>query len=320
MKFMFTYDDPIRLSETLAELGQTTRITQLEVGEGTYLMSHANAPGVSIAEIKASKTLLYEGWGTDWSVDFNWITPLKTSTAESLGYCEGYEMKANSIGGLNTLNTSVGSSWGKYSELCSSTACMLDKTTLMEILEACNANEAIHNLLTNRGLDVDTTASIQLRKLARREVDRGILNPTKYYDLIVCCLEEGLQRPCKKNELKNQQLLSEIVCISHETKRMQSPMSLADVCEYLDAGQASLYRVCHEYFGMGIIEMMMQVRLEESRRALLARKCLADSAETTIRDVAVRYGFKHPGRYARRYFTSFGELPSQTLEHSQLVY
>ena len=101
-------------------------------------------------------------------------------------------------------------------------------------------------------------------------MDRGILNPTKYYDLIVCCLEEGLQRPCKKNELKNQQLLSEIVCISHETKRMQSPMSLADVCEYLDAGQASLYRVCHEYFGMGIIEMMMQVRLEESRRALLA--------------------------------------------------
>ena len=54
MKFMFTYDDPIRLSETLAELGQTTRLTQLEVGEGTYLMSHANAPGVSIAEIKAS--------------------------------------------------------------------------------------------------------------------------------------------------------------------------------------------------------------------------------------------------------------------------
>ena len=43
---------------------------------------------------------------------------------------------------------------------------------------------------------------------------------------------------------------------------------------------------------------------------------LADSVETTIRDVAVRYGFKHSGRYARRYFTSFGELPSQTLEHS----
>ena len=67
---------------------------------------------------------------------------------------------------------------------------------------------------------------------------------------------------------------------------------------------------------MGIIEMMMQVRLEESRRALIMHRHLADSVETTIRDVVVRYGFKHSGRYARRYFTSFGELPSQTLEHS----
>ena len=43
---------------------------------------------------------------------------------------------------------------------------------------------------------------------------------------------------------------------------------------------------------------------------------LADSLATTFRDVDVRYGFKHSGRYASRYFTSFGELPSQTLEQS----
>lgn len=315
MKFTLSYTDPIHLSETLVELGQTTRITQLEVGEGVYSMSYANAPGVSIAEIKASKTLLYEGWGTDWSVDFNWITPLRSSS-QPLGYCEGFEMKENSIGGLNTLNTSVGSSWGKYSELCSSTACMLDKTILMETLQACNATEAIYNLSANKGIDTNVAASAQLRKLARREMNAGIVSPTKYYDLIACCLEEGSQRHFKKKELKNQQLLSEIVCLSHETKKMQSPMSLAEVCEYLDTGQASLYRVCQEHFGMGIIEMMMQVRLEESRRALIMHRHLADSVETTIRDVAVRYGFKHSGRYARRYFTSFGELPSQTLEHS----
>ena len=320
MKFTLSYDDPIHLSETLAELGQVTRITQLEVGKGDYSMSHVSAPGVSIAEIKASKMLLYEGWGTDWSVDFNWVTPL-ISSQETFGYCEGYEMKANSIGGLQTLNSSLGSSWGKYSESCCSTACMLDKTLLMQILQSCNAAVAMENLLNNRGVDVDISASLQLRRLARRDMDKGSLtNPSKYYDLIVCCLEEGLPRLYKKNELKNQDLLSEIVCLSHERQRMRSPMSLTDVCEYLDTGQASLYRVCQEYFGMGIIEMMTQVRLEESRRALLTHQYLGDSNETTIRDVAVRYGFKHPGRYARRYFTSFGELPSQTLETTQLLH
>ena len=107
-------------------------------------------------------------------------------------------MKGNSIGGLNTLNTSVGSSWGKYSELCSSTACMLDKTILMETLQACNATEAIHNLSANKGIDTDAAASVQLRKLARREMNTGIVSPTKYYDLITCCLEEGSQRSLRK--------------------------------------------------------------------------------------------------------------------------
>ena len=120
MKLSLPYSDPLQLSETLNELGQLTRITQFDSGAGSYSMSHSMASGISIAEIKASKTLLYEGWGTDWSVDFNWITPLKNSVAP-MGLCEGYEMKANSIGGLNTYNGSPGGSWGKYSPLCSST-------------------------------------------------------------------------------------------------------------------------------------------------------------------------------------------------------
>ena len=313
MKFSLSYKDPLHLSETLSELGQNTRITQLDCGEGTYSMSHAMSSGVSIAEIKASKTLLYEGWGTDWSIDFNWITPLSKST-DPLGYCEGYEMHPSSIGGLSTINSKPGNSWGKYSELCTSTACMLDKAALINLLEACNAQIALDNLANKRGLDVDHSAAWQLRKLARRDMTQGISNPSKYYDLVTCCLEEGTARLYKKSELKNQALLSEIVHLSHSHDVMHSPMSLTDVCKHLQTGQASLYRVCQEYFGMGIIEMMMQVRLEESRRALLLQKDLSQSKESTIRDVAIRYGFKHPGRYARRYFTSFGELPSQTIQ------
>ncbi len=232
MKLSLSYKDPLQLSETLAELGQNTRITQLDLGEGTYSMSHAMSSGVSIAEIKASKTLLYEGWGTDWSVDFNWITPIKATT-DPFGYCEGYEMHSNSIGGLNTINSAPGSSWGKYSEACSSTACMLDKAVLIDSLKACNAQIALENLTTKRGLDVDHFAALQLRKLAQSDMSKGIVNAAKYYDLITCCLEEGTVRHYKKSELKNLGLLSEIVSLSHSNDVMQSPMSLSDVCKYL---------------------------------------------------------------------------------------
>ena len=312
MELSLPYSDPLQIAETLNEMGQLTRITQFDSGAGNYSMTHSMASGISIAEIKASKTLLYEGWGTDWSVDFNWITPLKNSLAP-MGICEGYEMKANSLGGLNTYNGSKGGSWGKYSPLCSSTACMLDKASLMEAMIACNAQVGIENLTSNKGLEVSDQLSHQLKRLARKDLQAGISNPSKYYDLMICCLEDGKPRAYKKGETKNHALLSEIVRLSHDTTKMSSPMTLADVCHFLNTGQASLYRVCQKYFGMGVIEMMMQVRLEESRRALLRYQDQSAAEESMIREVAIQYGFKHAGRYARRYFNSFGELPSQTL-------
>ena len=81
MKIKFAYTDPLQLSETLQEYGQVTRITQLESGEGSYSMAHKSSSIMAIAEIRASKPLLYEGWGTSWSVDFNWITPMTSCSS-----------------------------------------------------------------------------------------------------------------------------------------------------------------------------------------------------------------------------------------------
>ena len=313
MKISLAYEDPLQLSETLQELGQVTRITQLENGEGQYTMAHKRSSGIAIAEISATKPLLYEGWGTDWSVDFNWITP-KHKSSTPFGYCEGYEMSPNSIGGLNTLNTMPGGSWGKYSGACSSTACMLNKQILLDALKKCHAKTAIENLSKSRGIDVNTEAFSQLRRLTRRDLIKGISTPSKYYDLMIACLEEGGRRLYKKGEAKNQRLLGEIVNLSHDINKMKTPLTLSDVCQQLNAGQASLYRVCQDHFGMGVIEMMTQVRLEEARREMLYQKVNMPNTTSAIREIAIRFGFKHQGRFSRRYFTAFGELPSQTLD------
>ena len=318
MKIKFAYTDPLQLSETLQEYGQVTRITQLESGEGSYSMSHQKSTGMAIAEISASKPLLYEGWGTSWSVDFNWITPIRKANSP-FGYCEGFDMNDNSLGGFNTFHSNPGDSWGKYSESCSSTACMLDKKILLDKLQECKASHAIDNLNQSMGLVIDHEAFTQLRKLTRRDLVKGISNPSKYYDLMTICLEEGNRRLFKKKQAKNQRLLGEIVDLAHDLDQMSSPMSLSDVCRHLNSGQASLYRVCQDYFGMGIIEMMTQVRLEEARRSMIYYSTTSDYDNNTIREIAIRFGFKHQGRFSRRYFTSFGELPSQTLKRSKLL-
>ena len=318
MKIKFAYTDPLQLSETLQEYGQVTRITQLESGEGSYSMAHKNSSSMAIAEISASKPLLYEGWGTSWSVDFNWITPMRKATYP-FGYCEGFSMNDNSLGGLNTFNSKPGDSWGKYSESCSSTACMLDKKILLDKLQECKASHAIENLNHAMGLAIDHEAFSQLRRLTRRDLAKEISNPSKYYDLMTICLEEGSRRLFKKKQAKNQRLLGEIVDLSHDPYKMSSPMSLSEVCQHLNVGQASLYRACQDSFGMGIIEMMTQVRLEEARRSMIYHTTTSTCDNNTIREIAIRFGFKHQGRFSRRYFTSFGELPSQTLKRATLL-
>ena len=75
MKTTFEFRDPLEISEELAKLGQLTKITQLDGGNGIYTMQAATANKVSLTEISANKTLLYEGWGNGVTIDFNWITP-----------------------------------------------------------------------------------------------------------------------------------------------------------------------------------------------------------------------------------------------------
>ena len=58
MKLELAYSDHIQLSESLNELGQTTRITQLEEGEGKYMMSFKQSAGIALAEIQSTQPLL----------------------------------------------------------------------------------------------------------------------------------------------------------------------------------------------------------------------------------------------------------------------
>tara|TARA_B100002052_G_C15843669_1_gene581395 strand:+ start:489 stop:1466 length:978 start_codon:yes stop_codon:yes gene_type:complete len=316
MKTSFNFSDPLELSEKLSLFGQATRITQLDDGPGTYEISASENKGISLAQISASKTLLYEGWGNGRTVDFNWVTPL-SSRFEVYGYCDGYEMRPNSLAGFGTINPSPRNAWGKYSSDCLSTACMVDKERLMNLLSKCKAYDALDRLNNQVGMHCNNDAFHQIRKLAKKDLNAGIINSSKYFDLIVACLEESDSDTLLLRDSKNINQLREIVYLAHDVETMSDPLTLSQVCAYIDSSQASLYRTCQEFFGMGIIELMTHVRMEESRRVLLNKELRQNLRLYSIRDVAIRYGFKHQGRYARRYFTSFGELPSQTIERSR---
>ena len=315
MNKTFDYRDPLEISEELAKLGQFTKITQLDGGNGIYTMQAATANKVSLTEISANKTLLYEGWGNGVTVDFNWITP-KIDIQDAFGYCDGFKMEKNSLAGFGTINSVAGNAWGKYSSECSSTGCMIDKKILLELLENCKAYDGLERLTSDQGVYSNNNALGQLKRLARKEVSSGIQTPEKYFDLVIACLEEPMSEQNSHGQ-KNIGQLREIISLAHSQKSMESPLSLLEVCKHINTSQASLYRVCQEFFGMGIIELMTHIRLEESRRMMLNKEARQKLKLYSIRDIAIKYGFKHQGRYARRYYTAFGELPSQTIEKSR---
>ena len=315
MRASIEYQDPLQLSEELAKLGQITKITQLEGGSGFYEMDTVQTEGLALAQIYANKTLLYEGWGNGRTIDLNWITPTSNSQGH-FGYCDGFKMTKNSLAGFGTISSKPRNAWGKYSNKCSSTGCMINKHELISILEECKAHDGLDNLMGEQGIICTNNAFSQLKRLARRDIASGIVQKSKYFDLIVACLENPISEN-KGQEQKHVDELREIINLAHSEKSMERPLSLSEVCKYINTSQASLYRICQEYFGMGIIELMTHIRLEESRRTILDKGLRQEMNLYSIRDIAIKYGFKHQGRYARRYFTAFGELPSQTIERSR---
>lgn len=87
-----------------------------------------------------------------------------------------------------------------------------------------------------------------------------------------------------------------------------APVRIDDLCVAACTSLSRLERAFREVFGVSPHRMLMLRRLAAVRRELLR----AD-AETSVTDVATRWGFFHLGRFSQDYRLLYGERPSQTL-------
>ena len=92
--------------------------------------------------------------------------------------------------------------------------------------------------------------------------------------------------------------------------RIDAPITLFDICDWVGASERSLHLGFLERFGMSPMAYLKVLRLNRARRQL------RDAAPgTSVTDVAMRSGFLHLGRFATDYGRFFGEWPSATLRH-----
>lgn len=86
------------------------------------------------------------------------------------------------------------------------------------------------------------------------------------------------------------------------------------LCREIGASARSLEYAFQSVYGMGAMQYLRTVRLNEVRKALLRS---SGSTLTTVTATAMDWGFWHLGEFAAAYRRLFGEMPSETLRCRQ---
>lgn len=97
--------------------------------------------------------------------------------------------------------------------------------------------------------------------------------------------------------------------VAYMEENVGAPISVGDIAVAAGTSIRALQSAFHKAYEMPPSTYLRRLRIEGAQRDLLA----ARPGSTTVRDVAVRWGFAHTGRFAQLYASMFGESPSQTL-------
>ena len=89
----------------------------------------------------------------------------------------------------------------------------------------------------------------------------------------------------------------------------EQALFIPEICSAIGASRRTLQTCCEEHLGTGPRRYLLLRRMGLARRALRA----GVPRETTVTEIATRYGFWQFGRFAGEYKALFGESPSATL-------
>lgn len=95
--------------------------------------------------------------------------------------------------------------------------------------------------------------------------------------------------------------------------RPDEPPSLLAICQQVGVSPRKLGYCFQEVLGLSPQAFLRVLRLNAARRELARH----DDPDTSVYDVAARWGFWHFGRFSTDYKRQFGESPSSTLKRGQ---
>ena len=140
--------------------------------------------------------------------------------------------------------------------------------------------------------------------LANAEVARALKQ--SLIGATIACLDDSDARDEKWAQQTHDTIMKRFRRVLEE--HPDRPIYVPEICTAIGVPDRTLRLCCQEHLAMSPKQYLMLRRMHLVRRALQAA-----AAETTVTEIATRFGFWHLGRFSVGYHTIFGELASTTL-------
>ena len=148
-------------------------------------------------------------------------------------------------------------------------------------------------------------AESEPKLIAHREVARSMEHDLLY--AVVDCL--GTAAPPRDPTVMRRHIRIMGRFEDEVAAHINRPTRISEVCAAIDVPERTLRECCAQFLGVSPNQYLRLRRLNMARAALRR----ADPATASIAEIASRYGFREPGRFAVSYRYLFGETPSSTL-------
>ena len=99
--------------------------------------------------------------------------------------------------------------------------------------------------------------------------------------------------------------------VDYIDRHPEDDITTADLATMAGVSERALQAGFREVVGMSPTAYLRGVRLDRVHRELIC------GAAGSVTDIAARWGFFHPGRFAQQYRSRFGFLPSETVQRAR---
>lgn len=165
------------------------------------------------------------------------------------------------------------------------------------------AGSSFKHLVAEMRREVEACSWLTSQPLALAPLESALMrilllgHDSNYADLLARTAPPALPRAVRR-------------AVEHCEQHAHEPITVADLAAAAGVSVRSLQAGFAEHVGKPPTAYLREIRLRRTRQELLQA---GPGEHLTVTDVALRWGFLHPSRFARDYRRLFGEAPSATL-------